>query len=375
MTIIFLGLLVYALIVLQNYIYRRYWTNRLTVNIKFSAKEAFEGDKLYLVEEITNRKFLPLPWLYLSFRMSGNLVFMDESQPVEEVSTDEAHGLVNQNELFSVMSYQHIRRQVAFTCSKRGVYRFERVNLTAYNLLHTKRHTKDFKAVNQLVIFPKIIAMPEIEVLYKKLDAEILSHQLINPDPFEFRGIREYVPTDPANTVNFKATAVSQQLMVNIHAPISSKRLNIVLNLEPYAAYPDRELYENSIRLCASIARHYILDNVNVAFATNGRDIASREVISMRGGASTSHLYSIFEALARIDLTYSVAPMSEHIDNIKDYEAVYLVISAYHKDDLTDSIDSLRDRGGTAFVVIPTFKRKDVSCHETEHLSVWEVGQ
>ena len=374
MTIIFLGLLIYALYILHNYIYRRFWTNGLTVNIKFSAKEAFEGDKLHLTEEITNRNFLPLPWLYLSFRMSSNLVFLDETQPDEEIDDSETSGIVNQNELFSVMMYRSIRRQVAFLCSRRGVYRLERVNLSTYNLLHTARFTKDFKAVNQLVVFPQIISIAELEILYKKLDAEILSHQLINPDPFEFRGIREYVPTDPANTVNFKATAVSQQLMVNIHAPISSKRLNIILNLEPYTAYPDRELYENSIRMCASVAQHYILDNVNVSFATNGRDIASREEIRLLEGASTAHLYSIFEALARIDLSYKAAPMHEYIGNIKDYESVYLIISAYHKEDLMEACEYLRNRGGTAFLVIPTTNAKDVELNQTEYVSVWEVG-
>jgi len=373
MTIIFMGLFIVAIIALQNYLYRRYWDKGLSVNIKFSAKEAFEGDKLYLSEELTNRKFLPLPWLFLSFRMSGNLVFLDENNPDMISSDNEATDIVNQNELFSIMMYQRLRRQVAFICNKRGIYRFERVNLAAYNLMYTKQFTKDVNATNQLVVFPKIIETPELEILYKKMDAELLSHQLINPDPFEFRGIREYQPTDPAHTVNFKATAVSQQLMVNIHAPISSKRLNILLNLEPYSTYPDYELYEHAIRLCASIAGHYIHDNVNVAFATNGRDIASREVISLRGGASTAHLYNIYEALARIDLTLSAAPFSINVDKIMDYEAVYLIISVYHQENLLDSFEGLRNRGGTAFMVIPVFDKADIKCKETEYVSVWEV--
>jgi len=371
MTIIFMGLLILLLIALQNYIYQRYWDKGLTVNIKFSAKEAFEGDKLHLTQELTNRKFLPLPWLFLNFKMSGNLVFTEDKKHDEELN--ETQDGENQNELFSAMMYQRVRRQVAFICNKRGIYRFDRVNLRASDLLHTKQLSKDFKSTNQLVIFPKIIDTSELELLYKKMDAEILSHQLINPDPFEFRGIREYQPTDPAHTVNFKATAISQQLMVNVHASISSKRLNIILNLEPYTAHPDRELYEHSIRLAASIAEHYIYDNVNVAFATNGRDIASRETISMRGGASTAHLYSIYESLARIDLTQKITPISEYINNIIDYEAIYLIISACHKEDLLDSLDNLRSRSGTVFTIIPTFNEADIKCKRTGHISIWEV--
>ncbi|MCL2404967.1 MAG: DUF58 domain-containing protein [Defluviitaleaceae bacterium] len=383
MTIIYMGLFIFALIALQGYLFKKFWDRGLTVNIKFSAKEAFEGEQIYLTQDITNRKFLPLPWLFLSFHMSRNLIFLDEdtSADIPTKSKHDSDGK-SQNELFSVMMFQSVRRRVAFVCSRRGIYRFKRVTLTATNLMHSKQFSKDFRSVNRLVVFPKIIDASELEVLYKRMDAELLSHQLINPDPFEFRGIREYQPTDPAHTVNFKATAIAQQLMVNIHAPISSKRLHVILNLESYTTYPDRELFEHSIRLAASVAGHYINDNVNVAFTTNGQDLdlATRGgggLVNLRGGASTSHLYAIYEALARIDLTFKVTPMSEYINSIMDYEAVYLIISAYHKNDLLDSFEGLRDRGGSGFMVIPYNSETGIGIDnnllETEHISTLEV--
>jgi len=365
------GVLVLSLVVLQNFIYKRFWSKGLTVKIKFSAKEAFEGDRLYLTEEVTNGKFLPLPWLFLSFNISRHLVFFDNE------GNDNDTEIENQNELFSMMMFQRVRRKIPFKCAKRGVYRFKRVTLTASNLLHTRQFSKDFKAVNKLTVFPRIIDASELEIIYKRMDAELLSHQLINPDPFEFRGIREYQPTDPAHTVNFKATAVAQQLMVNIHAPVSSKRLHVILNLEPYTEYSSRELFEYCIRLAASVAGHYVGDNVNVALSTNGRDldIATRGGgINLRGGASTAHLYTIYEALARIDLTFKVTPISEFVDTIRDYEAVYLMISAYHKDDLLDSLEALRSRGGTVYTVVPYLGGTEIEIAETEYLSTWEVA-
>ncbi|MCL2378441.1 MAG: DUF58 domain-containing protein [Defluviitaleaceae bacterium] len=385
MTIVFLALLILTLIALQNYVYRRFWDRGLNIDIKFSAKEAFEGDRLYLTEELTNNKLLPLPWLYLSFRMSNNLEFTDSlvsseaeaiggtNQNKPTINTPYNEPSQNQNELFSVMMFQSINRRLSLVCKKRGVYRFERASLAASNLLHTKQFTKDVKAVNQLVVFPKLIDTPEFDVIYKRMDASILSNQLINPDPFEFRGIREYQPTDPAHTVNFKATAIAQQLMVNIHAPISSKRLNIILNLEPYSAYPDHELYEEALRMAATIARHYVNENVSVAFTTNGRDIDTREEISLRVGSSTAHLYNIFETLARIDLILDVTPMAKHINNITDYETVYLIISPNHQDDLLESFKRLQSRGGTGFLIIPVFTGTILDYKDTGHISVWEV--
>ena len=356
MTIIFLGCMILAIVTLQNYLYRRFWDRGLVIKIKFSAKEAFEGESLYLTEELTNNKLLPLPWLFLSFRMSEHLV-ENESQ----------------NELFSLMMHQYVSRQLSFVCGKRGVYSFRNVNLTASNLLHTEQFKKNIKIVNQLVVFPKLLESPELGIINKQLDTAILSTQLINPDPFEFRGIREYQSTDPVRSINFKATAVAGELMVNIHAPTSSKRLNIILNLEPYNTYPNQELYEQAIRLTASIAGRYINENVNVAFATNGRDITSREEISLGAGGSTSHLYNVYESLARIDLTQSVTPISEYIDKILDHEAVYLVISTYHQAGLLDAIERLRGSGVSAFLVVPVFNSMKVKL-EPEYASIWEAG-
>jgi len=42
---------------------------------------------------------------------------------------------------------------------------------------------------------------------------------------------------------------------------------------------------------------------------------------------------------------------------------------------LVGAVNSLQDRGGTAFVVIPAFNRNDVKCSETEHFNIWEVEQ
>ncbi|MCL2397061.1 MAG: DUF58 domain-containing protein [Defluviitaleaceae bacterium] len=364
MVIVFMGLVVFGLVLLQGYVYRKLWDKGLSLNIRFSSKEAFEGDNLFLYEDLTNNKILPLPWVFVKFNLSRHLVFEEQ----QEQSWDYHY----QSDLFSISMYQTIRRKLPFVCSRRGFYRLRNISLTCNNLLHTQRFNGNAECFSELMVFPKMLDnYEELSVLYKTLDATILSNSLINPDPFEFKGIREYQPTDPLRDINFKASAVAQHLMVNIHAPTNAKRLEIVLNLEPYRAYPHFDLYEQAIRLAATVAGRYIDQDVKVGFYTNGRDVMRGKDIRVHGGNSPAHHYSILQAMALIGLGFPASPIADYLDNIQDDGAVYLIISTYHEPDFVAAIESMENRGLATMVVLPIEEGMKVDMAETNKVNVW----
>jgi uncharacterized protein (DUF58 family) len=371
MIIIFMGLVVFGLIALQNYVYNRLWDKGLSLDIRFSSKEAFEGDSLFLREELSNNKLLPLPWVFVKFNVSRNLVFESD----QHKSISDAH---YQSDLFSIMMYQSIRRKMFFVCTKRGYYRLRNITMACSNLLYNRRFDKHVENFTELTVFPKLLGgHDDINLIYKNLDATMLSNSLINPDPFEFRGIREYQPTDPMRDINFKATAVAQQLMVNIHAPTSSKRLEIVLNLEYNRPYPEFELYEQAIRLAATIAERYIGQGVKLGLYTNGKDALIGENVVVGAGEGASHMYKVFQALARISLSFKVGHISMYLNELKDdgESPVYLIISPYCEQDFLDAVEVMKNRGLSVFVVVPTQKGMDdnIGVAETDTMRIWEA--
>ena len=371
MIIIFMGLVVLGLIALQNYVYTKLWDKRLSLDIRFSAKEAFEGDSLILYEELTNNKFLPLPWIFVKFHVSRNLIFENN----EEQSISDAH---YQSDLFSIMMYQSIKRKMNFVCSKRGYYRLRNANLLCTNLLYSSRFNKKVECPSELTVFPKLLESHEdIDIIYRNLDATVLSNSLINPDPFEFRGIREYQPTDRMRDINFKASAVAQQLMVNIHAPTSSKRLEIILNLEYNRQYPEFELYEQAIRLVATLTERYINQGVKLGLYTNGKDTFTSENIRVSAGSGSSHMYQIYQALAHIGLSFKAGNIAPYLDGLRDEgeSPVYLIVSSYCEGDFMDAVESMKNRGLSTFVIVPTQKGvdADINIVETKDMRIWEA--
>ena len=355
MPLILIGLGVLLVIYLQNYCYRRLWDKGLDFRVLYSQKEAFEGDEVVIRIELTNKKILPLPWVHITAEMMKMF-------QLSEFELDEKYGFLQNAGMFtSIMMFSKLRNRIFYVCNKRGVFRLQRAKVNVCNLLHTEEFYKEIKLDSELLVFPKTLDnFKEVDLLYKIVDSIVQSKALINPDPFEFKGIRDYQPTDTLKSINFKATAISQKLMVNIHAPTTAYKLTLLLNTDFSQNYSIEELYEQSIRLAATLAKHYIELGASLSFVTNGRDISSGEPLLVRGGTSGMHMYSIYEALARIDLHIRPKPMCEYVDTITDKEQVFLFISPYYSDEFMDSFHRLKQRQVSAQMIIPYIKRPAV---------------
>ena len=75
-----------ALYILQGFLYRKYWSRGLGIDIRFDARSAYEGDTAYLAEEITNDKLLFLPALEVNLAVNRALKFSKEAKENANVS-------------------------------------------------------------------------------------------------------------------------------------------------------------------------------------------------------------------------------------------------------------------------------------------------
>jgi len=367
MPVIILGIFVLLMLLLQSYAYKRLWDRGLSFSVRFSAREAFEGDTLHLREELANKKFLPLPWVNTRIDVPAEFTFLNRQG---ELISPDGKG----SSLFAIMMYTAIRRKHRFICTKRGLFNLREARISASDLLHASQFDKDVHLRGQLTVFPKLLDFEEVDLLYKQLDSAMMSKKIIDPDPFEFRGIRDYQPTDALKSINFKASAIAQTLMVNIHAPTTAQKLVLVLNLDSLGALTNPEIYEQSIRLTATLAQHYIDQGANLSFTTNGRDCITAVPMSVNGGTSDGHLYKIFECLARVSTSYQRASMTDYVEQITDREQVYLFVSPYQGEAFITAFEELNDRGISAYMVVPVFDGKQDTVKETENVMVWNAG-
>ena len=65
--------------------------SRITYTRSFNVKAVFEGEKIEMIDEISNKKVLPVPWLRLESKISENLQFQKMSNIDNEIDAGDFH--------------------------------------------------------------------------------------------------------------------------------------------------------------------------------------------------------------------------------------------------------------------------------------------
>jgi uncharacterized protein (DUF58 family) len=356
---------------LQSILYRRFWDSKLSVDIKFSKDSAIEGEEISLVEVITNRKLLPLPILQVKFMTSRCLVFKDTDN--SKVSDH-----YYRNDMVSVMMFQKLTKLLTFECSQRGYYTISRIDAVCSDLFMTHEEVDTFDLNIQLYVYPKPIDFTRMEIAFNKMLGAVLTKRFINEDPFEFRNIREYQSYDNLRMINWKASAKTDDLKVNVHDYTSSQQVKILLNTESDTIWKYDDLNEESIRIASSLAQAFIGQGIPVSVYTNAKDLITKETLEVPAGSGSNHFRQIEEALTRIDLTLEPKPfmpiIQEQLMNlaVKDF---LIIISYYQREDLQQLMLAQKQaKKDFAWIVPMNHEVKITVCDELgDKMIPWEI--
>jgi len=301
---------------LQKFVYRRYWNKNLIYSLQSSKNAVFEGEKVTITDSLTNGKRLPLPWVHVSYKFSRFLIFLDNVS--KKVSRGEWRTL-----LYIVGMNKTVSRKSTVLCSKRGYYTATGISVATNNLFMTGFVTEDVSLHFDLLVYPKIVNYSETIIPLKKMLGDIIVRRFTDPDPFTFKGVREYQPYDSFRQINWKATAKTGDIMSNIYDFTVYQDITVLLDLQYYSDYNRNYVHEEAIRVAAFICRSCILRSIPVNFICP----ASTGKPTMIGsGLSNAHLNKIYTALAFIDLNKENHSVVKHIPG--DKEKAYLFISS-----------------------------------------------
>lgn len=328
---------------LQRYLYLHFWNRNLSVDLEFSDDKAVEGDEIELIETVANQKLLPLPILKLKFTASRYFSFLD-TQSTEV--TDNYY----RNDIVSVMMYQKLTRKLPFLCTHRGYFTINEIFLVCHDIFISAKTMSTLNSDIHLYVYPSPVEYNKLNIPFQKMLGTIITKRCLNEDPFEFRSIREYQSYDTLKTINWKASAKTGSLKVNVHDYTSSQQVIILLNLESETIWRYEDLEEESIRIAASLATAFIEQGIPTALYTNAINPATGNSFRVPVGSSIHHIRTINETLARIDTSL---PMPAFVTTVlKDsndatFNDYVVVISTYQKEDLqmhlsnyiTDKID------------------------------------
>lgn len=347
MVIVIVILSVLLLYALERLLYKKLWDKGLSIRIRFLEKSAFEGGTGTVEEKLENRNFLPLPFLHAKFECGAGISFDN----TENVSMSDRN---YKNDIFSVLFYQRVTRRLDFHARARGYYVIRSADLVGEDLFYSVHMVRSFPQDSDFYIFPKLIDTSAFDQPLRKLIGDMTSRTYLLPDPFEFRGIREYTISDPMNTINWKASARTGSLMANQYNSTTTKRIVILLNVEDELVVHHGPLHEESMRIAASLAGRLLAQGYPVTLVTNGKDVETKkefERFQAQGGTQAQEIYRL---LSRIDLKQGKRDfrtiVSEERKRPDFAEAGYLLISPSMKQGLQDEFRELSHEAAALYV-------------------------
>lgn len=362
----------FLLFLLQNYLYRRFWNIKLSVDLSFSDDNAIEGEELILYETVINKKLLPLPILKVKFMTSKYLSFLDTNN---SKVTDNYY----RNDLLSIMMYQKLTRSLSFLCTHRGYYTISNMDVVCCDMFVSFEAVASYDLAIHLYVYPKPVESSKFEAPFQKMLGTVLTKRYINEDPFEFRSIREYQSYDNLKAVNWKASAKTGFLKVNVNDYTASQQIKILLNLESETIWKHEDILEESIRIAATFASAFIDQGIPTAIYTNARDIITKEVLHVPAGSGTYHVRTLYETLSRID-TAQVMPafvptIQEELIHASENDYI-IIISSYQKDDLQMLLSSLLPHKTVFSWIIPFNSKVNITAIEElmPYVVPWELS-
>ncbi|MDE7131632.1 MAG: DUF58 domain-containing protein [Lachnospiraceae bacterium] len=261
-SLFFIGLLL--LISLWNLYYAKHWAANLVVSLDFLQKCAYTGERVEMTEQIENRKKMMLPILEVGFHMDKNLSFYD----CENTSVSD---FTYKRDIFALLGRQRVIRKLSLDCRKRGYYRIDKSYLTTFSMLHRRRLSIECPASTELYVYAARTDVSDILVACERLMGSLQCAKRLYEDPFAFSSIREYTVTDPMNTINWKASARTGELMVNTFESTLTEKVMIYLDMEDSGILKYEHLTEESVSVAASLTQKLIGRGMEVGLCVNNQ--------------------------------------------------------------------------------------------------------
>ena len=259
-SLFFLGFLL--LTALWNLYYTKHWSACLSVSLDFVQNFVYAGEQAEMTERIENRKKMVLPMLEVGFHMDKKLSFRD----CENTSVSD---FIYKRDIFALLGNQRVTRKLTLDCPKRGYYGIASADLTTFSMLHRRRFSIEHPVKAELYVYAGRTNVSDILVVCERFMGSLQCARRLYEDPFAFSSIREYTVTDPMNTINWKASARTGELMVNTFESTLTQQVMLYLDVEDSGILKYEYLVEESISVAACLSQKLIGKGMEVGICIN----------------------------------------------------------------------------------------------------------
>lgn len=324
-------IIVLSVIILIEYkIYDKLVLRNIEYRLYISKSEVFEGETVEIVEEVVNKKRLPVPWLKSEICTSRWLEF--PSSKVSEISDSRFVPSV-----FALKPYQKCTRTRKVRCLKRGIFRLSDTSIVASDIFGFVQKSMKVSVSGVLTVLPSPHGVQMGDLSRREYFGELAVRRFVCEDPFVISGVRESTGREPMNKVHWNSTARNNKLMVFNNEYTTTNRTLIVINMGKSSEGRLRPILnselETYIKATAFLLDVFSQNGSSAAFAANGSE---ENGIFVPLGSTNEYFHGILRRLSAIENTCSF-DICTLFENIRAEEYTDIVIfSNYVSDELAE---------------------------------------
>ncbi|MCL2634927.1 MAG: DUF58 domain-containing protein [Oscillospiraceae bacterium] len=327
MEIIALLIIVFIVIFTETAVYRKYALYGIKYRVYLSKTEAYEGDEIEIIEEVTNNKLLPVPWLKSEIFTSRWLDFVG-------TKANTAANTRFVPSVFALRPYQKCVRTWRVKCLKRGVFSLEDTSIVTCDIFGFVTRSVNIKVNETVTVLPRPVYYVKSDFSYKLFYGNAITRRFICDDPFIISGAREYSGFEPVSRIHWNSTARENRLMVYNNDYTTENTVLVIMNMQRreggnvVPALPnDIELY---IKITAAILDTCASSGFRSGFAASGGNQFG--FTEFPADKIYSHI-EILRGLAALDEQECYIDICDTINriNFKNYTDIVIITSFLSK--------------------------------------------
>ncbi len=368
--------LLFLLTGLVSRLWARYCLRRLDYKRRLSQDHVFFGDQISFEIELTNRKFLPLPWLHIEDELPEQVTLLKGK--TEESAEDR----VILNNIMPINMYHRVTRRFPVLCDQRGCFSFGPTRLRSGDLFGFFRRTMMIDTTNTLMVYPRLVPLEDLGIASHQFFGDIRLRQHLFQDPVLTAGVREYAPGDSLKRIHWKSTARVGRIQTKQFEPTTTVDISIFLDvrtLKPPYWGSIHQLQELGIIAAASISQAALEWGFRVGMYVNQITRFSRGLVRVPHSQHPAQLERILESLSQVHQVENIT-VSKYIRQeaaALPFGSTILAISAQPDEPLINTLMDMRRLGRSVGLVqvggeIPPAQRGLSVYHITDE-AAWNV--
>ncbi|MEK7777789.1 MAG: DUF58 domain-containing protein, partial [Chloroflexota bacterium] len=291
------GSLILVLAAVSN-LWANYSLARVEYHHSLSSYHAFTGEELLFSTRLTNRKFLPLPWVQVTDEIPK------EVRPVQGRTIPAPyHGRVAITSLLSMGWYHQVTRTYTLRCEHRGIFYLGPVRIRSGDLFGMSSTEMRMERDILLTVYPRVLPLVDSRLPFWEPYGNVRVRRTLIDDVTRPVGSRDYVVGDSLRYVHWKSTARLGRLQTRLFD--ASTTANYVLffgvrTMEHPLQGTIPQLLEMGVLTTAALANYALEKGYPVGVYVNQTSRLTSHFLEVQPARHSEQLTRILEVMAQV---------------------------------------------------------------------------